>query len=395
MSGFHHRAVQRVTSRFLIREGGVPVGVLSEGLLQGLLGLCHALYWHHWTMHWQTKGGPFYGDHLLFERLYSGMVSEIDTVAEKLVQMHGSQAVAVELIYPVTGTWLSRWLSETDPVVRSERAERDFQQAIRSIYDDLKESGELSLGLDDFLMSTANAHETNLYLLQQRLGGQSRVASSIVPPHGYKYLRDDANGHPVFIKGELGKKPYWIVSRWGAEWALHKYDNGWHRLDEPFAHYRTPQDAANDTGAWRHAAKYASYNQQLWVHGHDARLMDMKVGRLASGAPSAESEFFDAPRKRETAEFAESGALTNIPNVSSHAKYDNGRPKAEKHKLDLTPLTPSEVVGVTPGSGEFSTLSRYVVQTETPTDRGVPQSHDEIPKHPVRHHGRTLRLSHS
>jgi hypothetical protein len=177
MSTFARRAAQRVASRFLAREGGES---LSEGLLQGLLGLCHALYWHHWTTHWQTKGDPYYGDHLLFERLYSGMVPEIDTVAEKLVQMHGSGAVAVELIHPVTGAWLSRWLPETDPVGRSLGAERDFQQALRSVYEDLKESGELSLGLDDFLMATANAHETNLYLLQQRMGGiHDRQASAL------------------------------------------------------------------------------------------------------------------------------------------------------------------------------------------------------------------------
>jgi len=34
-------------------------------------------------------------------------------------------------------------------------------------YDKLKEMDDISLGLDDFLMATANAHETNLYLLQQ------------------------------------------------------------------------------------------------------------------------------------------------------------------------------------------------------------------------------------
>jgi hypothetical protein len=109
----------------------------------------------------------------------------------------------------------------------------------------------------------------------------------------------------------------------------------------------------------------------------------LEGGRVAAEqAPSAEEHFFDSPRKRETAEFAESGALTNVPNVSSHAKYDNGKPKAERKRLDITPLTPEEVVHETPGSGEFSTLSRYVVQTEEPTDRGVPKSRDQAPKHP-------------
>jgi hypothetical protein len=169
-------SAQRVAERHLAANDG-----LSEGLLQGLLGMFQAIYFLHWTTHWQTKGNPYYGDHLLFERLYGALPAEIDTLAEKLVQLHGSEAVSHELIHPVMGAWLSRWIPEVDPVGRALGAERDFQKAIRSTYEDLKASGEISLGLDDFLMSTANAHETHLYLLQQRMGGILNRSASGAP----------------------------------------------------------------------------------------------------------------------------------------------------------------------------------------------------------------------
>ena len=46
--------------------------------------------------------------------------------------------------------------------------EEHLQRALKITYDELKARGELSLGLDDFLMATASAHETALYLLRQR-----------------------------------------------------------------------------------------------------------------------------------------------------------------------------------------------------------------------------------
>ena len=51
-----------------------------------------------------------------------------------------------------------------------------FGEKIRAVYDMLKGSGELSLGLDDFLMAMADAHDTNRYLLRQRTAGTGSAA---------------------------------------------------------------------------------------------------------------------------------------------------------------------------------------------------------------------------
>jgi hypothetical protein len=47
---------------------------------------------HHvyWTLHWQAQGVGYYGDHLLYQRLYQARVKEIDRVAETIAAVYGA-----------------------------------------------------------------------------------------------------------------------------------------------------------------------------------------------------------------------------------------------------------------------------------------------------------------
>jgi hypothetical protein len=56
-----------------------------------------------------------------------------------------------------------------DPILRALRIEQVLQAMFKETFDTLEASGHLSLGLNDFIAATANAHETAIYLLQQRL----------------------------------------------------------------------------------------------------------------------------------------------------------------------------------------------------------------------------------
>lgn len=141
--------------------------------LKYFLGLLQALRNNHQFCHWQTKGDQFYGDHLLFQRLYESLDAEIDAFAEKCIGMSGNFFSSTDLSHLVDA-WLHRWETNSDCLVsRCLLAEEDFQDAASGLYDFLKESGAITLGMDDFLMATASAHETNLYLLQQRLSKSS------------------------------------------------------------------------------------------------------------------------------------------------------------------------------------------------------------------------------
>jgi len=140
--------------------------------LQVLLALLRSAHWAHWTSHWQVKGESQYGDHQLLERIYTGLIEEIDTLAEKIVGMYGSSGVEpVEQAQLMANTILplAEAHSENDPIRRALIVEEALQKCFYNIYNHLKEMKALSLGMDDFIMSIANEHETNLYLLRQRL----------------------------------------------------------------------------------------------------------------------------------------------------------------------------------------------------------------------------------
>jgi DNA-binding ferritin-like protein len=65
----------------------------SASALSRLVALLRAVQLLHHTAHWQTAGATFYGDHLLYERLYTGITEEYDSLGEKTVYLAGVGAV--------------------------------------------------------------------------------------------------------------------------------------------------------------------------------------------------------------------------------------------------------------------------------------------------------------
>jgi len=143
---------------------------LAAELLTRLLGRLKSLYWQHWTAHWQTAGPNSYGDHLLFERLKNEVEEEIDPLAEKIVGYFGERGVNP---YHVMNHELEGMVKEPDLVSKALYLEQDFQELLEDTVDQLEEMGALTLGLEDFLPSMASTHDSHLFLLQQRLGGQA------------------------------------------------------------------------------------------------------------------------------------------------------------------------------------------------------------------------------
>jgi DNA-binding ferritin-like protein len=124
----------------------------------------------HTQSHWTTKGDTFYGDHLLFERLYNSALESLDLAAEKFMGLFGSDCLDYVLQADLLNKVLLKYKGlEGKPLEMSLAIEKDFIKFSKSIYDSLKESGNLSLGLDDLLMSTASKAEEAVYLLKQAL----------------------------------------------------------------------------------------------------------------------------------------------------------------------------------------------------------------------------------
>lgn len=101
-------------------------------------------------------------------------------------------------------------------------------------------------------------------------------------------------------------------------------------------------------------------------------------------APSAEHWFFDNPEKRETREFAETGALSNLPATAGKAVREFEAPDRTvgeaKQEAKIAPPPPLKIEKK-PGGKQFSTLNRFLVETEQPkAGKKVPQGREDIPK---------------
>ena len=257
--------------------------VVRRSLLN-VLAVLRAQALGYQTSHWQVVGSAFYSDHELFERLYLSVLDQIDKLAEKMVGYLGHDVVDLGAQMKVMSAYLDRWGTIHCNHRRGIQSEEDLQTSVKMAYDSIKGVGAMTLGLDDWLMATANSHEENTYLLQQSL---AKPREAPEPP--------DMVPHDVAIP----------------------------ILD--------PARAANG----------------------------------APVAPSAEGAFL-LPESSEVREFAESGGITNVPEVAAKAAPElNISPAIAISEAEAGPPTPTEIEEG-PGGEEVSTLNRFVVDSEVP-----------------------------
>lgn len=142
----------------------------TNASLQELLCRLHALYAIFRSAHWQVVGEAYYGDHLLFERLYSSLDGEIDKLAERMVGQFGAELVDADYITAGTDVLVQEWVHETPcPYERGQLAEQELLECAHRAMLDIEEAGLLTLGWEDFLGEMCNQHEEHMYLLGQRL----------------------------------------------------------------------------------------------------------------------------------------------------------------------------------------------------------------------------------
>ena len=142
------------------------------------IDLLRALSLLHHTHHWQTQGPQFYGDHLLYQRLYELSDGQIDLVGEKAVGL-GSP----ELVLPRHSLEnMRRYIEAVEDgdildgaslkmAKRSLLAEKSFITAGEKMMDQLKSKGLLTRGVEQLLGTILDEHEGVLYLLKQRIAG--------------------------------------------------------------------------------------------------------------------------------------------------------------------------------------------------------------------------------
>jgi len=148
---------------------------ISAGIMLEYCGFLRMIHlWFHGAHH-LTSGQSFSGDHVnLYGKIYTEVQDQVDGAIEKSIGLFGEECGdPIE----VTKKALEIMMEYPSPIEQSPagiaavglQIERDYLEFSKALYTGLKKSGDLSLGLDDFIMANSSAHETFVYLLQRRV----------------------------------------------------------------------------------------------------------------------------------------------------------------------------------------------------------------------------------
>jgi len=390
-------------------------------LLCDVLGCLRTQYLSYQTSHWQVVGQSFYGNHLLFQRLYESVQKQVDELAEKLVGYLGREVVGLDHQIKHIAGYTMRWSQIGCHHKRGLQSEADLQAALKRAYDGIKQVNAMTLGLDDWIMATANAHEENEYLLQQALTpvpGQKQAAGEYLPEPGDRVQLRGSNKYGVVVEkvnhpakhvylvrldqGRVVERGVWDLiyrgkqaskkastdtdrnfykatdGKWYVEneedWdtggqvegvvthhgPFPSFEAAKRYMDRNFANLKKSPDSYSEDDSGRQRPPRNPVRRRFWGSSGN--------GRLASDAPTAEGDFYDNPEKKEVLEFANTGAISNSPEVAEAAaaedQLDVSEAKAVAEAEDAPP-TPEEIRDE-PGGDAVSTLNRFVVETDDP-----------------------------
>ncbi len=135
----------------------------------------------HQTHHWQTRGNAFYGDHLLYERLYNETLDGIDRMAERAVGS-GNRLLVHPVIQTSQVAALVKFFCgdiQADPspdnyAALSFMTEVYVLSFLGMAHHTLETTSLLTNGTDNLIQDISDKHESFVYLLRQRV--QTKVS---------------------------------------------------------------------------------------------------------------------------------------------------------------------------------------------------------------------------
>jgi DNA-binding ferritin-like protein len=145
-------------------------------LITSFIGLTKAnLTWFH-AAHHLTKGTGFAGDHVtLFGEIYQEILEVFDELVERSIVLCDDEHVASPLVLSnLASTVLSNYpepsnKSGDEIAMFALDLTREYISVTEEVYRILESNRFLSLGMDDFLGSTAGKFEKFEYLIGQRV----------------------------------------------------------------------------------------------------------------------------------------------------------------------------------------------------------------------------------
>ena len=147
----------------------------KNDILLAFISYVRASYhWFH-AAHHATSGVGFNGDHELYSSIYEDYLEVLDGIIEKAIGSCGFEGAAAPLpSLNLAIKFLANYQSPdtlTSLAIASTalQVEKDYLEVLNELFMTLEESGELPLGMNDFLAASANAHDTFVYKLTQRV----------------------------------------------------------------------------------------------------------------------------------------------------------------------------------------------------------------------------------
>lgn len=153
---------------FGIKEGVIKLAkkensaILFNNYL-AILRVMNILFQH---AHWKCKGDYFYSNHLLFQRLYTDTNELIDLTAEKIIGIYGNDNLYDSKQLSIMSDMFSKF-ENSNMIDNCIEATNAFLTLSQELYNELKESKEITLGVDDMIMASASKAEEFIYLLKQ------------------------------------------------------------------------------------------------------------------------------------------------------------------------------------------------------------------------------------
>jgi len=155
---------------FDMKEGRVKLAQKEDSgavsLLNGYLATTRMMVLVFQHSHWKCKGSHFYGNHLMFERVYKDARKLVDLIAEKLIGIYGNDALMHDKQVAMMSELFNQFNGE-EHFDNAIGAAELFLQLSEDTYNRLKEMDSLTLGMDDMIMSNASKVEEFLYLMRQ------------------------------------------------------------------------------------------------------------------------------------------------------------------------------------------------------------------------------------
>jgi len=96
----------------------------------------------HTHNHWLSRGSNFYGQHLLFERLYNATLKDLDLAAEKFVGLFGEKVLSYDVQTELLNRVLNKYSDlEGSPTQMSLAVEKHFLAFSQRAYSAFQEQG--------------------------------------------------------------------------------------------------------------------------------------------------------------------------------------------------------------------------------------------------------------